>query len=88
MQVYQSLQHNHPGSHTPIVVIAPQFNDWMIDVLVNVYGDYPDTPLLVQIFEQMGRLGIGLFRPPKKHFGQFRVAACRVYEGSLGTPAL
>lgn len=85
---YESIQHRKPGSKTMVVVVAPQFSDWMVDVVVNVYGDYPDTSLLERIFNQMGRMGIGLFHPPKKNFGQFRVPECRVEEDQIGTPVL
>lgn len=70
---YSSIQHAAPDSQELILVIAPKFKDWMLTLSLQVEGDFPDDALLFQIFNEVGRIGIGLFHPPKKHFGQFRV---------------
>lgn len=69
---YSNVQHVKPGSQKSILVVAPKFNDWMLSLAVQVDGDFPDNALLLQIFNEAGRCGIGLFHPPKKQFGQFR----------------
>ena len=69
---YSSVQHAGPNSQESILVIAPKFKDWMLTLLVEVEGNFPDDALLLQIFNEAGRCGIGLFHPPKKQFGQFR----------------
>jgi hypothetical protein len=78
-EVYQNMQHATPRSRKSIVVVAPMFRDWMSELSVTISGNlFPDDvigsdKILDQIFVEAGRSGIGLFHPPKKHFGQFRV---------------
>jgi hypothetical protein len=82
-KAYQSMQHATPGSKNSIVVVAPIFRDWMSELSVTVSGNLlPDDvigsdKMLDQIFFEAGRSGIGLFHPPKKQFGQFRVEIFR-----------
>ncbi len=80
-EVYRSIQHLAPGSKRTIAVIAPMFKDWMLSFQVKVDGSFPDDALIGRILAEAGRVGIGLFHPPKKHFGQFRArprtVACR-----------
>lgn len=77
-KVYSSLQHAAPGSKRSIAVVAPMFRDWMLSLQVSITKDlFPgnqvlsDT-ILEKIFAEAGKVGIGLFHPPKKQFGQFR----------------
>ncbi len=70
---YSSVQHAGPDSQKSILVIAPKFKNWMLTISVQVEGDFPHNALLLQIFNEAGRRGIGLFHPPKKQFGQFYV---------------
>ena len=72
-EVYTSVQHSASGSKKMIVVVAPQFKDWMLEARVSVDAQELDDHLLQRIFNEAGKSGIGLFHPPKKHFGQFRV---------------
>ncbi len=76
--VYQSMQHAKPGSTKAIAVVAPMFREWMLEIEVTVddvsaarYGI--DRSFIERAFNEAGRIGIGLFRPPKKYFGQFRI---------------
>ena len=71
-RVYKSVQHAGPSSKKSILVVAPEFRDWALEVMVRCHLDFPDDELLLKIFTEAGRVGIGLFHPPKKHFGQFR----------------
>gem|GEM_PF-2558521 len=71
-ELYRSIQHLAPGSKRTIVVIAPMFKGWMLSFQVRVNESFPDDALLGRILAEAGRVGIGLFHPPKKHFGQFR----------------
>ena len=79
-KTYSSLQHSASGSKKSVTVIAPMFKDWMfvlpILVSTNIIPDNPieNDRLLERIFVEAGRVGIGLFHPPKKHFGQFRIS--------------
>lgn len=68
---YSSIQHAAPGSKKSIAVVAPMFNDWMLSVRV-VRDDSMDDEFLRKVFLEAGKVGIGLFHPPKKQFGQFR----------------
>ena len=76
---YLSLQHAAPGSKKSMVVLAPEFKDWMLvvpvqfpaNVLIN--NAIENKVLIERIFAEAGRVGIGLFHPPKKHFGQFKI---------------
>jgi hypothetical protein len=70
--LYKSVQHMAPKSKKMVLVIAPMFKDWVIEFPVVVYGEFPDDSLLLGIFYEAGKTGIGLFHPPKKHFGQFK----------------
>jgi len=70
---YASVQHGAPGSKQSIAVVAPSFKDWMLSFQVQIDEAFPDDELLLRVFAEAGRGGIGLFHPPKKHFGQFRV---------------
>ena len=78
-KVYSSIQHAAPGSRRSIAVVAPMFKDWMLTVQVTVVGElFPGNEVLSEvilekIFTEAGKVGIGLFHPPKKQFGQFRV---------------
>jgi hypothetical protein len=50
------------------------FSDWMLVVSVQYQiSSFVDPVIVHKIFTEAGRVGIGLFHPPKKHFGQFRV---------------
>ncbi|MDP3661460.1 MAG: hypothetical protein Q8R17_01230 [bacterium] len=69
LEVYASMQHSAPGSRKSIAVVAPIFRDW---TLVLPIETNLDDELLMRIFNEAGRAGIGLFHPPKKQFGQFR----------------
>ena len=77
-KVYSSIQHAAPGSKRSIAVVAPMFKDWMLTVQVSVIGElFPGNELLSEvvlekIFTESGKVGIGLFHPPKKQFGQFQ----------------
>lgn len=73
---YSSIQHAAPGSKESIVVVAPIFRDWMLTVAATV-SESLDRNLLNKIFVEAGKVGIGLFHPPKKQFGQFRVGTIR-----------
>lgn len=70
-EIYTSVQHASPGSKKMITVVAPMFKHWMLELQLVVDGGQPDNFLLQRIFNEAGRSGIGLFHPPKKHFGQF-----------------
>jgi hypothetical protein len=72
-RVYTSVQHAKPGSKETILVVAPEFRGWSLEVEITAYLEFPDKALLLRILSEAGRAGIGLFHPPKKHFGQFRV---------------
>lgn len=69
---YSSVQHASPGSNKSIAIVAPMFSDWMLSVRV-VSDDSYDDGFLKRVFVEAGKVGIGLFHPPKKQFGQFRV---------------
>lgn len=77
-KTYSSFQHAAPGSKKSVAVVAPMFKDWMlivpvqvpVNVLIN--NAFENKVLLERIFMEAGRAGIGLFHPPKKHFGQFK----------------
>lgn len=72
--VYTSVQHAAPKSRKSIAVVAPLFREWELEVrALAVNGAFPDDTLLLRLFEEAGKCGIGLFHPPKKQFGQFRV---------------
>jgi len=77
---YSSLQHAAPGSKKSVAVVAPKFKDWMLVVAVQVPVDIlinnalENKVLVERIFAEAGRVGIGLFHPPKKHFGQFKIS--------------
>jgi len=71
--VYTSVQHAAPGSYKSILVVAPEFRQWILDVEIATYLDFPDSDLLLRIISAAGRAGIGLFHPPKKHYGQFKI---------------
>jgi hypothetical protein len=79
-EVYKSFQHAAPGSKGSIVVVAPLFRDWTAELSVVVSGElFPDnagatSKTLEKIFLEAGKSGMGLFHPPKKHFGQFRIS--------------
>jgi hypothetical protein len=78
-KVYSSIQHAAPKSNRSIAVVAPMFKDWMLTVQAVVTGelisgnDVLNEVVLEKIFAEAGKVGIGLFHPPKKQFGQFRV---------------
>ena len=74
-KLYKSAQHLRPGSKRLIAVVAPQFDDWMLSLEIKIFGLFPSDALLLRIMDEAGRCGIGLFHPPKKHFGQFRVCS-------------
>ena len=69
---YSSIQHAAPGSKRSIAVVAPMFNDWMLTFTVAIDEGYLDDGLVKKVFSEAGKVGIGLFHPPKKQFGQFR----------------
>jgi hypothetical protein len=75
---YLSFQHAAPRSKKSVAVLAPKFKDWMIIVPVQFHENLPinnaieNKVLIERIFAEAGRGGIGLFHPPKKHFGQFK----------------
>jgi hypothetical protein len=75
---YLSLQHADPKSKKSVVVLAPKFKNWMIIVPVQFHANLlinnaiENKVLIERIFAEAGRGGIGLFHPPKKHFGQFK----------------
>ncbi len=69
--VYTSRQHAMQKSNRMILVVAPMFRDWKLEFQVSAEDSIPDS-LLQKIFYEAGKSGIGLFHPPKKHFGQFR----------------
>ncbi len=77
-KVYSSVQHASPGSARSIAVVAPIFKDWMLEVNVSVIREiFPGNQVLGEVvidrvFAEAGKVGIGLFHPPKKQFGQFR----------------
>jgi hypothetical protein len=79
-KTYSSFQHAAPGSRKSVAVVAPMFTNWMLilsvqiptNVLIN--NAFENKVLLERIFAEAGRVGIGLFHPPKKHFGQFRTS--------------
>ncbi len=71
--VYSSAQHASPESKRMIAVVAPMFKDWMLGVQVKFVDSFSEDTLQ-KIFVEAGRIGIGLFHPPKKQFGQFRVS--------------
>lgn len=71
LKPYSSIQHAAPGSKKSMVVVAPMFDDWMLMVRA-VRDDTYDDGFLRRIFIEAGKVGIGLFHPPKKQFGQFR----------------
>lgn len=75
VSLFRSVQHAAPGSHRMIAVVAPKFEDWMLEMRVFVEDSFSDKTLEL-IFTQAGKAGIGLFHPPKKHFGQFRATVC------------
>jgi len=70
--VYSSIQHASPGSKRSIAVVAPMFRDWMLTFRLTMEDHLTDDKLLQRIFVEAGKVGIGLFHPPKKQFGQFR----------------
>ena len=73
-KTYSSFQHAAPGSKKSVIVVAPMFRDWMLVVSVQYQiSSFVDSVIVHKIFTEAGRVGIGLFHPPKKHFGQFRV---------------
>jgi hypothetical protein len=71
---YTSFQHAAPGSKKMIAVVAPQFNDWMLIIQLNISDPTLDKDILKRVFDEAGRGGIGLFHPPKKNFGRFQVS--------------
>ena len=77
--VYTSIQHAAPNSKRSIAVVAPMFKDWMLAVQVSIAKElFPGNQVLSEavlkkIFAEAGKVGIGLFHPPKKQFGRFRV---------------
>lgn len=73
MSVFRSVQHIAPGSRKMITVIAPKFKDWELQMRAFVEDSCSNETLML-IFQQAGKGGIGLFHPPKKQFGQFRVS--------------
>jgi hypothetical protein len=72
-KTYSSIQHAAPDSKKSIAVVAPKFDDWMLTLNVSMDDSYDDD-FLRKVFIEAGRVGIGLFHPPKKQFGQFRVS--------------
>lgn len=70
-EVYTSVQHAAPGAKKMIMVVAPMFKHWALEMPIVADVDGPDDSLLQRIFSEAGRSGIGLFHPPKKQFGQF-----------------
>jgi len=81
--VYTSIQHAAPNSKRSIAVVAPMFKDWMLAVQVSIVREIIpgnqvlDEVVLEKIFAEAGKVGIGLFHPPKKQFGQFRTEITR-----------
>jgi hypothetical protein len=77
-KVYSSIQHLAPGSKRSIAVVAPMFNDWMLVIQVSVARDIylcnqlQSNVVLEKVFVEAGKIGLGLFHPPKKQFGQFK----------------
>ena len=71
-EVYASAQHSAPGSKKMISVVAPMFRQWMLEVPLVVDDNQFDDHLLQRIFNEAGKVGIGLFHPPKKQFGKFQ----------------
>lgn len=77
-KVYSSVQHLAPGSKRSIAVVAPMFSDWMLVTQVSVARDIylcdqlQSDLVLERIFVEAGKVGLGLFHPPKKQFGQFK----------------
>ncbi len=76
--VYQSMQHLKPGSQKGITVIAPMFSSWLLEIPIVMNDERAiahgiSHRFVERAFNEAGKVGIGLFRPPKKHFGQFRV---------------
>ena len=74
-EVYSSIQHASPESKKSIVVVTPKFKDWMLELKVEVREEFLGEELLLKIFNEAGRAGIGLFHPPKKQFGQFKISS-------------
>ncbi|MFA6404959.1 MAG: hypothetical protein WCW03_03105 [Candidatus Paceibacterota bacterium] len=70
-EVYTSVQHASPGSKKMITVVAPMFRHWMLEGSVAVDGNQYDDYLLQRVFNEAGKVGMGLFHPPKKQFGKF-----------------
>ena len=70
--VFRSCQHAGANTSSTAYVIAPQFGSWMVEFRVWTDDAFPDNALLLRIFSEAGKQGIGLFHPPKKQFGQFR----------------
>src|SRR3989338_246414 len=73
-KTYSSIQHASPGSKRSIIVVAPKFGDWRLALQISVNEQYLDDFLLQRILNEAGKVVIGLFHPPKKQFGQFRVS--------------
>jgi hypothetical protein len=71
--IYSSMQHASPGSRKPIAVVSPMIKLWSLTFNVVVVGEHLEEALLRKVFLEAGRVGIGLFHPPKKYFGQFSV---------------
>ena len=69
--VYKSVQHSKQGSKKMILVVAPMFKTWEVKLSISFNENNIDTSLISSIFIEAGKAGIGLFHPPKKHFGQF-----------------
>jgi len=71
-EVYTSVQHSAPGSRKMITVVTPMFRNWTLEISLVVDENQYDDRLLQRIFNEAGKVGIGLFHPPKKQFGQFQ----------------
>lgn len=76
--VYQSMQHAKPRSQKAITVVAPMFSDWRLEIPITMDESRAATHgiqhgYIKRAFSEAGKIGIGLFRPPKKNYGQFRV---------------
>lgn len=82
-ETYSSMQHAAPGSKQAITVVAPLFRNWKLCFEAAVETEFPHDQLLAAIFLEAGKAGIGLFHPPKKHFGKFRSEIYSVAQRSV-----
>lgn len=72
-EVYKSVQHRAVRSKRLVLVLAPLFRDWSLRLDIILESSSADEELVRQVLLEAGKAGIGLFHPPKKHFGQFKI---------------